>query len=86
MLYDLLKLLVVNVLWKVQLDLCIVLEVWIIVGGVYYIVFSYVLNFDDMCQFVELYDIELIVIDNDICLLFFKDVLCWNEVYYGLKC
>ncbi len=40
-------------------------EAWIIAGGAHHTVFSHALTLDDMRQFAELHNIELVVIDQE---------------------
>jgi L-arabinose isomerase len=72
-------------LWKAQPDLETASEAWIIAGGAHHTVFSQALTLDDMRQFAELNDIELVTIDNHTRLPDLKNELRWNEVYYRFQ-
>lgn len=79
---DLFNLLVVRVLWDVKFNLEVVVMVWILVGGVYYMVYMQVFIIEYLEDFVDMVGIELLVIDEVIRVCLFKDQLNVNEVYY----
>ena len=78
------KLPVARAIWKAQPSLATAAEAWILGGGAHHTVFSQALDVDYLRLYAELYNIELLVIDNDTTLPDFKNQLRWNEVYYKL--
>jgi L-arabinose isomerase len=83
--HNLPKLPVARVLWKPAPDLRTACAAWIYAGGAHHTVYSQNLNAEHMEMFAEMFDIELVVIDQDTKLRQFKNELRWSESYYGRK-
>ena len=79
------KLPVARAFWKPQPNLAVGAGSWILCGGTHHTAFSYDLTVDQILDFAEMADIELIVIDENTDTLRLKETLRVNEVYYGLK-
>lgn len=76
---------VARVLWKTQPSLSQAVENWIQAGGAHHTCFSYVVSTEQLRDFAELVDIELVVINNDTNSIAFQNELKWNDMFYRLK-
>ena len=76
---------IAHALWKAHPNLITATEAWILAGGAHHTVFSQSLTLEDMRLFSELYNIEMVTIDNTTVLSSFKDQLKWNDVYYRFQ-
>lgn len=76
---------VARVLWKTQPSLSQAVENWIQAGGAHHTCFSYVVSTEQLRDFAELVDIELVVINNDTNSITFQNELKWNDMFYRLK-
>jgi L-arabinose isomerase len=83
--HELPKLPVARVLWKPAPDIHTACAAWIYAGGAHHTVYSQNLNAEHMEMFAEMFDIELVVIDQDTRLRQFKNELRWSESHYGRK-
>ena len=83
--HELPKLPVARVLWKPAPDMHTACAAWIYAGGAHHTVYSQNLNAEHMEMFAEMFDIELVVIDQDTRLRQFKNELRWSESHYGRK-
>lgn len=77
------KLPVARAVWRVYPDFKTATESWIIAGGGHHSILSQALTLDDMNYFSELYNIELIVIDQNTNITSLKNTLRWNEYHYN---
>jgi L-arabinose isomerase len=83
--YDLPNLPVARVLWQPQPNLDIAATAWILAGGAHHTVFTQALNVEYLEDFVDIADIELIVIDEDTKIRTLKDQINHNEAFYLSK-
>lgn len=83
--HELPRLPVARVLWKPAPDMRTACAAWIYAGGAHHTVYSQNLNAEHMEMFAEMFDIELVVIDQDTRLRQFKNELRWSESHYGRK-
>ncbi len=79
------KLPVARAIWIPKPNLQIASAAWIYAGGAHHTGFSQSVTSEMMEDFAELAGLELVVIDAATTLRQFKQVLRWNEVYYGLR-
>jgi L-arabinose isomerase len=84
-LHELPKLPVSRVLWKPAPDMRTACAAWIYAGGAHHTVYSQNLTSDHMEMFAEMFDLELVVIDQDTRLRQFKNELRWSESHYSRK-
>lgn len=76
------KLPVARVTWKPEPDLKQAATAWILAGGAHHTCFSQAVTLEFLEDFAEIYDLELLVIDQNLNLRDFRNALKWNEVYY----
>jgi L-arabinose isomerase len=73
---------VARVLWKTQPSLSQAVENWILAGGAHHTCFSYKVTVEQMRDFADLADIEMVLINNDTNTHSFINELRWNEVIF----
>jgi L-arabinose isomerase len=73
---------VARVLWKTQPSLSQAVENWIVAGGAHHTCFSYKVTTEQLRDFADLTDIEVVVINNETTTQAFNNELRWNEVIY----
>jgi L-arabinose isomerase len=73
---------VARVLWKTQPSLSQAVENWILAGGAHHTCYSYDVTTEQLRDFAELTDIEVLVINNDTEMHAFKNELRWNDLIY----
>jgi len=76
---------VASVVWKPLPDLYTAAAAWIYAGGAHHTAFSQALTTEYMEDFAAIAGVEMVTIDENTCLPFFKKELKWNEVYYLLN-
>ena len=76
------KLPVARALWKPLPDMHTGCAAWILAGGAHHTVYSQNLKTDQIEDFAEMFDIELVVIDKNTQLRQLKSELRWNEAAY----
>lgn len=79
------KLPVARALWVPEPDLKTGAEAWILAGGAHHTSFSMALSTEYLEDLAEMFDLEMIVIDNNTNIRELKKELRLNEVYYHLK-
>lgn len=70
---------VARVLWKVQPNIQVGVESWILAGGAHHTGFSYSVSTEQMLDFAEMAGIECVVIDKETQLNNFRRELQWSE-------
>lgn len=78
------KLPVASALWIPQPNFEVGAAAWILAGGTHHTSFSYDLKVEDLCDFAEMANVEVVVIDNSTAIPSFKQELKWNDLYYHL--
>lgn len=73
---------VARVLWKTQPSLSQAVENWIQAGGAHHTCYSYNVTTEQLRDFAELADIEMVVINNDTDTHAFNNELRWNDLIY----
>jgi len=73
---------VAKVLWKPEPNLSDATAAWIYAGGAHHTVLSFTVTTDQLVDFAEMTDIEVVVIDQDLNLRQFKNELKWNEAIF----
>ena len=73
---------VARALWKPEPDLKKAATAWILAGGAHHAGYSQAVGIEHMQDFAEMFDIEVLLIDNDTNIDDFKKELKWNEIYY----
>ncbi|MEH0152739.1 L-arabinose isomerase [Limibacter armeniacum] len=82
---DLPKLPVARVLWQTTPDMKTGLEAWIHAGGAHHTVYSQALTTEYMEDFADMFDLELVVIDQNTRIREFKQQLKFSDLYYQLR-
>ena len=78
------KLPVARAVWVPRPDLKTAAAAWILAGGAHHTAFSQALQVENLEDFAEIADIELLVIDKNTQLPVWQKELRWNEMYYRL--
>lgn len=78
------KLPVARALWRPRPDLKTAASAWILAGGAHHTSFSFDATAEQLEDFADMADIELVLINEKTELNSFKKELHWNEVYYAL--
>ena len=78
------KLPVARAVWVPRPDLKTAAAAWILAGGAHHTGFSQALQVENLEDFAEIADIELLVIDKNTQLPAWQKELRWNEMYYRL--
>ncbi len=76
------KLPVARVLWKPYPNMHTGCAAWILAGGAHHTCYSQNVTSEQLTDFAEMADIEMVLIDKDTTIRDFKNELKWNEVYY----
>lgn len=76
------KLPVARALWKPMPDMATGCAAWILAGGAHHTVYSQNLTTSQIEDFVDVFGVELVVIDRQTNLRQLKNELRWSEVYY----
>lgn len=82
---DLPKLPVARAFWKPEPNLEVGAGSWIQAGGTHHTAFSFDLTVEQMVDFAEIADIELVLIDEHTDPLMFRQLLKFNDAYYLLR-
>lgn len=72
-----------RVLWKPEPNMEVGCEAWILAGGAHHTVYSQNLSIEQIEDFADMFDVEVVVIDNDTRIRSFKKELALGEVIYG---
>jgi L-arabinose isomerase len=78
------KLPVARALWQPRPDLKTAAAAWILAGGAHHTGFSFDVTAQQLQDFAEMADIEMLLIDENTNIAGFKKELRWNDVYYAL--
>lgn len=78
------KLPVARAVWKNKPDFKTGCAAWIYAGGAHHTGYSYTVKTEHMEDFAKMFDIELVVIDENTTLREFQQELRQNEIYYHL--
>ncbi len=78
------KLPVARALWVPQPDLDTAAAAWILAGGAHHTSFAQAVTVEQMEDFAEMANIEMVAIGDSTDLSGFKKELRWNEMYYHL--
>jgi L-arabinose isomerase len=81
--HDLPKLPVARVLWKPLPDMINGCAAWIYAGGAHHTCYSQNLNRQHLEDFAEIAGVEFVPIGKNTELSQFKNMLRWNDKYYG---
>ena len=73
---------VAKVLWKPEPNLNDATAAWIYAGGAHHTVLSFTVTTDQVVDFAEMTNIEVVVIDQDLNSRQFKNELKWNEAIF----
>ena len=73
---------VAKVLWKPEPNLSDATVAWIYAGGAHHTVLSFTVTTNQLVDFAEMTDIEVVVIDQDLNLRQFKNELKWNDAIF----
>lgn len=76
------KLPTARAMWKPQPSMEIGLQAWLMAGGAHHTVYSQNLTTENLEDFAEMLDIELVVIDKDTTIRGLKNELRYNDVTY----
>ncbi|SOE22298.1 L-arabinose isomerase [Spirosomataceae bacterium TFI 002] len=76
------KLPTARVLWKPQPSMEVGCEAWILAGGAHHTAYSQNLTIEQIEDFAEMFDVEVVVIDNDTRIGGFKKELALGEVVF----
>ena len=79
------KLPVASAFWKPEPNLAIGAASWILAGGTHHTAFSYDVSIDQIADYADIADIELVVIDESTTIPQVKRDLTLNDVVYMLK-
>ncbi|MDO5113282.1 MAG: L-arabinose isomerase [Planctomycetia bacterium] len=82
---DLPKLPVARAFWKPEPNLEIGAGAWILCGGTHHTAFSFDLTVEQLADYAEIADMEMVVIDEKTEIFRLKETLRTNEVYYWMK-
>jgi L-arabinose isomerase len=77
------KLPTARVLWKPQPSMEVGCQAWILAGGAHHTVYSQNLSIEQIEDFADMLDIEIVVIDNDTRIRSFKKELALGELVFG---
>ncbi|MBE6426549.1 MAG: L-arabinose isomerase [Planctomycetaceae bacterium] len=80
---DLPKLPVARAFWKPEPDLAVGAAAWMLAGGTHHSAFTFDLTLDQLEDYAEMAEMELLVIDETTTLSRFKETLRLNEIFYG---
>ncbi len=80
--HDMPNLPVARVLWDAKPDLQTAASAWILAGGAHHTGYSQNLSAEQLEDFVEMMDIEFLLIDKKTDLYRFKQELRWNDICY----
>ncbi|MBD3918877.1 L-arabinose isomerase [Paenibacillus sp. PR3] len=83
--HDLPNLPVARVLWKPEPSLAVSAEAWIHAGGAHHTVLSYAVTTEQLLDWAELTNVEVVVIGKDTTIQQFRNELRWNDLYYRLN-
>jgi len=83
--HDMPNLPVARVLWDAKPDLQTAASAWILAGGAHHTGYSQNLSAEQLEDFVEMMDIEFLLIDEKTDLYRFKQELRWNDAAYVLN-
>jgi L-arabinose isomerase len=75
---------VARALWQPRPDLKTAAAAWILAGGAHHTGFSFDVTAEQMQDFAEIADLEMLLIDEETRLSDFKKELRWNEIFYTL--
>jgi L-arabinose isomerase len=75
---------VARALWQPRPNLKTAAAAWILAGGAHHTSFSFDVTTEQLQDFAEMADIELLLIDENTTIADFKKELRWNEIYYTL--
>jgi L-arabinose isomerase len=78
------KLPVARVLWQPRPNLKTAAAAWILAGGAHHTSFSFDVTAQQLQDFAEMADIEMLLIYENTDIAGFKKELRWNEIYYNL--
>ena len=78
------KLPVARALWKPRPNLKTAAAAWILAGGAHHTGFSFDVTAQQLQDFAEMADLEMLLIDENTCITDFKKEIRWNEVFYTL--
>ena len=81
---DLPKLPVAHAVWEPKPDLRTAAQAWLLAGGAHHTVLTQALKVEQLADFAEIAQIELLVIDEATNMVDFKKELRWNQAYYRL--
>lgn len=76
---------VARALWIPEPNLKIGAASWILAGGAHHTSFSMALGTENLRDFAEMFNIELLVIDKNTQVVDFKKELKWNDLYYHIS-
>lgn len=76
---------VARALWIPEPNLKIGAASWILAGGAHHTSFSMALDTENLRDFAEMFNIELLVIDKNTQVVDFKKELKWNDLYYHIS-
>ena len=76
---------VARVLWQPLPDLKTAAAAWILAGGAHHTGYSQAVNTEFMEDFADMFDVELVVIDEDTKLRDFKNELKYSDLYYQIR-
>jgi len=76
---------VAKALWRPQPNLSVAAAAWIHAGAAHHSVYTQGITLDQLYDFSEMADVEMVVIDNDTQVNRFKTELRHNAVYYHLN-
>ena len=79
------KLPVASAFWKPEPNLSVGAASWILAGGTHHTAFSYDISIDQIADYADIADIELVVIDETTTTRQIKRDLTLNDVAYMLK-
>ncbi len=75
---------VARAVWVPQPDLATAAAAWILAGGAHHTSFGQSVTVEQLEDFAEMADIEIVTITDRTDLSEFKKELRWNEMYYHL--
>ena len=79
------KLPVARAFWEPKPNLKTAAAAWIFAGGAHHTGFSHVVTKEQLRDFAEMADMEMLLIDDEINLEDFKKEIRWNDLYYKLN-
>jgi L-arabinose isomerase len=78
------KLPVARAVWEPKPDFKTSTESWLVAGGPHHTVLSSAVGTEELCDFAEMINTELLVIDAETRTRRFADEIRWNKAYYRL--